>query len=165
MIDVLCAFMFGLQVGGVEVNGGKTEGRQGIDIPLESGGPGERGEELWEVARDLSRSKLNLSPSLLLQLWSLCPWAGSADEAGFVFVPLKKKVPRLQPYYKTLPKVSDFKKLKKKLSKFGLLRKYQIKKCRSNKFVNPGGYSIYSKTLDIMLLHCFLFSPFNITIS
>lgn len=91
MIDVLCAFMFGLQVGGVEVNGGKTEGRQGIDIPLESGGPGERGEELWEVARDLSRSKLNLSPSLLLQLWSLCPWAGSADEAGFVFVPLKKR--------------------------------------------------------------------------
>lgn len=165
MIDVLCAFMFGLQVGGVEVNGGKTEGRQGIDIPLESGGPGERGEELWEVARDLSRSKLNLSPSLLLQLWSLS--LGRECWRGRVCLcpAKKKKVPRLQPYYKTLPKVSDFKKLKKKLSKFGLLRKYQIKKCRSNKFVNPGGYSIYSKALDIMLLHCFLFSPFNITIS
>lgn len=92
----------------MEVNGGKPEGRQGIDIPLESGGPGERGEEVWVVARDLSRSKLNLSPSLFLQPWSLCPWAGSADEAGFVFVHLTK-VPRLQSYCKTLPKVSNFK--------------------------------------------------------
>lgn len=156
--------MFGLQVGGVEVNGGKTEGRQGIDIPLESGGPGERGEELWEVARDLSRSKLNLSPSLL-QLWSLCPWAGSADEAGFVFVPLKKKYQDCSLITKLCPRSLISRNLKKKLSKFGLLRKYQIKKCRSNKFDNPGGYSIYSKALDIMLLHCFLFSPFNITIS
>lgn len=70
------------------VSGGKTEGRRGIDITLESGGPGERGYEVWVVARDLSCSKLNPSPSLLLYPWALCPWAGSADLAGFVFVPL-----------------------------------------------------------------------------
>lgn len=69
----------------------------------ESGGPGERGEEEWVVARDLSCSKLNLSSSLLLQPRPLCPWALSADSAGFVFVPLQK-VPRLQPYYKSLLK-------------------------------------------------------------
>jgi len=71
--------MCGLVVRGVEVNGWKTEGIQGIDIMQESGGPGERGEEEWVVARDLSCSKLNLSPSFLPQPWSLCPWAVSAD--------------------------------------------------------------------------------------
>lgn len=86
--------------GGIGV---RAESRRGIDIAQESGGPGERGEEVWVVAWDLSRSKLNLSSSLLLQPLPLCPWAGSADSAGFVFVPFQN-VPRLQPYYKSLPK-------------------------------------------------------------
>lgn len=85
------------------MKGGKAEGRRGIDGAQESGGPGERGEEEWVVARDLSRSKLNLSSSLLHQPRPLCPWMPSADSAGFVFVPIQK-VPRLQPYYKSLPK-------------------------------------------------------------
>lgn len=85
------------------MEGGKAEGGRGIDIAQECGGPGERGEEEWVVARDLSRSKLNLSSSLLLRPRPLCPWMLSADSAGFVFVPFQK-APRLQPYYKSLPK-------------------------------------------------------------
>lgn len=155
--------MFGLQVGGVEVNGGKTEGRQGIDIPLESGGPGERGE-VWEVARDLSRSKLNLSPSLLLQLWSLCPWAASADEAGFVFVPLKqKKYQDCNLITKLCPRSLISRNLKKKLSKFGLLRKYQIKKMQIKQVCQPRGIQYIQRSTGHNAAA--LFSPFNITIS
>lgn len=66
-------------VGAVGVKGEEAEHGRGIDAARESGGPGERGEEEWVAARELSCSKLNLSSSLLLQLWPLCPWAPSAD--------------------------------------------------------------------------------------
>lgn len=66
--------------GGVAgLTGERAERGRGIDGAQESGGPGDRGEEEWVVARELSCSNLNLSSSLVLQLWLLCPWAPSAD--------------------------------------------------------------------------------------
>lgn len=80
MIDVLSLFICVCVGGGsVGVKVGEAEGRRGIDIAQESGGPGERREEAWVVARDLSHSKLNLSSSLLLQPRAFCPWVQSAD--------------------------------------------------------------------------------------